>query len=238
MDLQCNTVQLFKAGCTEYWAQLTATVSLFYWCHCWVLQVPLHVCTAVAKAAPQQHTYPTAAYTAVMVLHMFFAAARDQLPDEQRSSPCSLQESVLQQVEQSGLLQQLPALMTAAAVELTAQARDKFFFTKSERDAKDCSRVHARQLLELFRTLYWLWPDAASCMQGIAGSAPAVMALALAVTRNVSAEVQEHQSSGGQSQCRNTGDTVVSMRIDAGGCPTASHRGWRQGFFKLTTYML
>lgn len=92
-----------------------------------LLQWPLHACTAIAKAAQQQPKSPTV-YAAVSLLQVFFSTAGTHFLDGSDHPPvASLQASVRQQVEQSGLLQQLPALMIAAALELAAQAKDRAF---------------------------------------------------------------------------------------------------------------
>ena len=157
-------------------------------CRCLLSQVPLHVSTALAHAA--QHK-SKGVYAAAMLLQHFFAASSAQLGTQRPSRTNSLQESVLQQVEQSGLLQQLPALMTTAAVELTTQTRHMSWATNSQ--VMHASRMYAKHMLVILHSLCRLWPDGDRCEQGIAGSIPAAMALAQAVTRSISAEVQEHE---------------------------------------------
>jgi hypothetical protein len=94
------------------------------------------------------------------MLEAFFSTAEALLLEGAGHTPvASLQASVQQQVEQSGLLQQLPALMIAAAVELSAQAKDRAFvkgFVPKMLYA--CSiRQHASQLLNLFCHVGRLW---------------------------------------------------------------------------------
>lgn len=97
-----------------------------------LLQWPLHACTAAAQAAQQQPQSP-GAYAAIKVLEAFFSTAGAHFLNATDSVPVpSLHASVRQQLQQSGLLQQLPVLMIAAAVELSLQARDKSFLRHGE----------------------------------------------------------------------------------------------------------
>jgi hypothetical protein len=130
----------------------------------------------------------------------------------------SLHASVRQQLQQSGLLQQLPVLMIAAAVELSLQARDKSFLRHGETmaagdDFTDAFyacivRLHAASLLTVVCRSSKLWPEGIGRLNALAGSAAAAMQLALAVTRHLSAEVQEHMRSPGASK-----QSTVAMQV-------------------------
>ena len=95
-------------------------------------------------------------------------------------------------------------------MELSVQAKDKSFIRYGQMlVAGDgtlqlfyaCSiRTHARQLLQLFCSISQLWSDQVSRRVTLAGVAAAVMQLCLAVTRSMSAEVQEHMRRPGTSQ--------------------------------------
>ena len=159
---------------------------------------------------------------AVWVLQLFFAACRDQVVKAPPSGSGSLRESVLQQVEQSGLLQQLPALMTAAAVELAKQAHERAFRDRASEKLLLYPSVicnHAQQLMMMQPAFKYLYPDPLAYVQQFAGSVPVVMALALAVTRSVSAEVQDHQDSSGRVHFSHTVETEVSRPWVAGLVP-------------------
>ena len=174
-----------------------------------LLQWPLHACTAIAKAAQQQPKSP-GVYAAVQLLETFFSTAGMHCLEAAGSSPVpSLQASVRQQVEQSGLLPQLPALLIAAAVELSAQAKDKSFVGYSQLLEAGLPvpfysgsiRHHSNHLFKVFCHASMLWSaDDAGRLQALAGTCAAAMQLVLAVTRHISAEVQEHMRNPGASR--------------------------------------
>jgi hypothetical protein len=149
----------------------------------------------------------------VQYLQTFFTNSGSHYLDAEGLKPQPaprLQATVRQHVEQSGLLQQLPALMIAAAVELSVQAKDKSFIKYGQMLIAGegtlqlfyaCSiRTHARQLLQLFCSISQLWSDQLSRRVALSGVAAVVMQLCLAITRGMSAEVQEHMRSPGLCQ--------------------------------------
>jgi hypothetical protein len=152
------------------------------------------------------------------------------------SSPVpSLQASVRQQLEQSGLLPQLPALMIAAAVELSAQAKDKSFVVHSQLLAAGLPvpfysgsiRHHSNHLCKAFCHASMLWSaDDAGRLQALAGTCAAAMQLALAVTRHISAEVQEHMRIPGAS-----GSNSFDMQVWCAG-------GFHVGLAEVTVLFL
>lgn len=184
------------------------------------LQVPFHLCngvTRVSKLSPKT----TGVLAAVEILRRFMSATKDTVTASgPTATPAALQASVLQQFQQSGLPQQLPALLTAAAEELSAQAQGMSFImygriladgVPTEQIYAVMIRHHAEQLLMLHTDLCWLWPDGVPVVQGVAGSAAPSMQLALAVMQNISSEVQEHQKKGGRgSSLCSTSDMQVS----------------------------
>ena len=130
-------------------------------------QVPLHLCTAVTKVS-QQAPKTTGVLAAVSLLRKFLSATKSSILAPTPSDTTPLQSSMLQQYEASGLPQQLPAVLTAAAEELSAQARDKSFIRYGQILAAGAEthqiyafmiRHHAEQLLEVHSDLCWLWPD-------------------------------------------------------------------------------
>jgi hypothetical protein len=182
-------------------------------------QVPLHLCIAVAKVS-KSSPKTTGVLAAVDLLRKFLTATKETANSiGPTPTPTGLHASVLQQFQQSGLPQQLPALLTAAAEELLAQAQDKAFVkygrvladgVPTEQIYAVMIRHHAEQLLMAHTDLCWLWPDGLPVVQGVSGSTAPAMQLALAVMRNVSSEVQELKKKGGRcSSLSSTTDMQV-----------------------------
>jgi hypothetical protein len=139
-----------------------------------LLQWPLHACTAIAQVAQQQPRSPGIP-AAVRLLETFLSLGDVYFLERTTNMALpSLQASVRQQVEQSGLLQQLPALMIAAAVELSVQAHDKSFISYGQQAATGFAvlselyatniRQYARYLLSIFTNTCRLWTGAAAAV--------------------------------------------------------------------------
>lgn len=191
-----------------------------------LLQVPLHIFTAVTKAS-QQAPKSCGVLAPVSLLNNFFAATNGAYLSPSLSTTTALQSSILQQFEQSGLPQEMPALLTAAAEELTAQAADKSYLRYAQMYATGCVeeqqmyavmiRSHAQQLLLAHGNTSWLWPGGVATVRGVVGSAAASMQLHLAVVRNVSSEVREHLQRGNSSSSSSTAAMQVRGVFLSGG---------------------
>jgi hypothetical protein len=130
-------------------------------------QWPLNAFTAIAQTAQHQ---PRSFYipAAVRLLEVFFSKGDIYFLERANHVAIpSLQASVRQQLAQSGLLQQLPALMIAAAVELSVQAKDKSFIrygklletgvAMTETLYASSIRPHTIRLLRLLNHAARLW---------------------------------------------------------------------------------
>mgnify|MGYP001807319459 CR=1 FL=1 len=181
-----------------------------------LLQWPLHACTAFVQAAQQQPKSPGVC-AAVRLLETFFSTAGTHFLQGSDGTPvASLQAGVQQQLVQSGLLQQLPALLIAAAVELSAQAKDRSL--PRVQHAADLYKLgiqmHTKDLFTLVCQVSLLWSsDDINMLKGLASTCAAAMQLALAVTRNISAEVQEHMRNPGGCQT-----SAFDMQVWPAGC--------------------
>jgi len=169
----------------------------------------------------QQAPKTTGVLAAVSLLKKFLSATNSSILAPTSSTTTALQSSMLQQFEQSGLPQQLPALLTEAAEELSAQAQAKSFIRYGQILAAGAEthqiyavmiRHHAEQLLEVHSDLCWLWPDGVQQVKGVVGSAAAAMQLVLAVMRNVSSEVGVYQEGGGR---RSSASSTSDMQVRA-----------------------
>jgi hypothetical protein len=131
------------------------------------LQWPLHACTAIAQIAQQQPRSPSVP-AAIRVLGSFFTQGGVYFLERTTHVAIpSLQASVRQQVEQSGMLQQLPALMIAAAVELSVQAKENSFIRYGQQAATGVALASAlygssvrplvHHLLRIFTNTCRLW---------------------------------------------------------------------------------
>jgi hypothetical protein len=160
------------------------------------LQVPHHAGTAFSKAA--QHSYKstaTLAATSVLASLLRTALVCGIIKEEGGSS---LQGSIQQQLQQTGLLQHQAAVMSALAADLradaaqiSAAAADTSKFGASTHSALDSNFKQVATYMGLIqRIVRMLWPSDATWLCDPSAHTTAAMRLSTASLQHVSSSVQ------------------------------------------------